>query len=124
MNMRMNTTYQRKRLSERRPGINGPLLLLIWMLGFIFTTVNITVAQIDPLEYPPGHPNVTVSPIQQLQAFPVPRYKPGHTLLPNYNVMDPIYFGGYKQPGISDANAIHNQADIQRELAKNYNYML
>ena len=119
----MKTTYQKKRLNEIRSGLSGPLLLWL-LLCLLFTGVNNTFAQVDPLEFPPGHPNVTVSATQQLQSFPVPRYKPGHTLLPNYNVMDPIYFGGYKQPGVSDATAIHTQADIQRELAKNFNYML
>ncbi len=82
-------------------------------------------AQVDLLEYPPGHPNnITLSFTQQLQSFPVPRFKPGHTLMPNYNVMDPIYCGSYKQPGVSDATAISNSVAIQTELAKNFNYMI
>ncbi|MEP7170290.1 MAG: hypothetical protein ABI855_13045, partial [Bacteroidota bacterium] len=83
-----------------------------------------TKAQVDLTEYPPGHPNYTVSYLQQLQSFPTPRFKQGHTLLPNFNVVDPLYAGGYKQTGVSDATAIQTQANIQRELAKNFNYML
>jgi len=110
---------------EQRKGKFLPSLKKICALAFCLFLSKIPVkAQVDPTEYPPGHPNVSVSATQQLQTFPVPRYKPGHTLMPNFNVMDPIYFGGYKQPGVSDAAAIHNQADIQRELAKNFNYML
>ncbi|MEP7170057.1 MAG: hypothetical protein ABI855_11855, partial [Bacteroidota bacterium] len=122
--MKMKTTYQKKRLHEMQSGINGLLLLLWMLLCLLFTTVNSSLAQIDPLEYPPGHPNSTVSATQQLQTFPVPRFKPGNTLLPNFSVMDPIYFGGYKLPGVSDATAIKNQSDIQRELIKSYNYMV
>jgi hypothetical protein len=87
-------------------------------------TPFITKAQVDPLEYPPGHPNVTVSAIDQLQEFPTPRYRPGHTLLPNYNVIDPIYFGSRFQSGVSDAQAVTNSVTIQTELARNFNYMV
>lgn len=87
----------------------------------LFSTCDLkpAFAQTDPLEYPPAN----ISAIQQLQSFPVPRYKPGNTMLPNYNVMDPIYFGGYKQPGVSDATAIANSVTIQEEMCKNYKYM-
>lgn len=88
-----------------------------------FLSISFCFAQVDPLEFPPGHPNVTVSAIQQLQSFPVPRFKPGHTLLPNYNVMDPIYFGGYKQLGVSDNTAIDNSIIIQEIMCKDHNYM-
>ncbi|MEO5571059.1 MAG: fibronectin type III domain-containing protein [Bacteroidia bacterium] len=122
--MKNKTTYQKKRLNEWRSDFNR-LLLFGMLMCLLFTSAKTAWAQIDPLEYPPGHPgNITVSPIQQLQSFPVPRYKPGHTLLPNFNEMDPIYFGGYMQPGATDAGVIKKQADIQRELATNFNYMI
>lgn len=97
----------------------------LFILLSIFLSCNFKPAfsQIDPLEFPPGHPNVTVTAIEQLQSFPVPRYKPGHTLMHNYNVMDPIYFGGYKQPGVTDATAIANSVEIQKFLCKDFHYM-
>jgi hypothetical protein len=92
---------------------------------FSAVTPQTSLGQIDPQEYPPGHPNnITVSYLQQLQAFPTPRYKPGHTLLPNYNVIDPLYAGGYKQPGVTDATAISTTVALESELAKNFNYMI
>ncbi|HKR05644.1 MAG TPA: T9SS type A sorting domain-containing protein [Bacteroidia bacterium] len=81
-------------------------------------------AGIDLTEFPPGHPNVTVSAIDQLKTFPAPRYKAGHTLLPNFNLMDPMYFGSRFQPGVTDAQADANSVIIQSELARNFNYML
>lgn len=79
---------------------------------------------LDMDEFAPGHPSVTVSAVDQLKSFPVPRYKPGHTLLQNYNWMDPIYFGGRYQAGISDQQSVTNSVTIITELAKNYNYYL
>lgn len=93
-------------------------------LCLFLSTTSMTNAQVDLTEFPPGHPNVSVSFIQQLQSFPTPRFKPGHTLLPNYNVIDPIYSGSYKQPGVSDATAVSNSVVIQTELAKYFNYMI
>jgi hypothetical protein len=87
------------------------------------TPASVT-AGVDLSEFPPGHPNVTVSAIDQLKTFPVPRYKTGHTLLPNFNWIDPTYMGGRFQSGVSDAQAVTNSVTIQTELAKNYNYML
>lgn len=81
-------------------------------------------AGIDINEFPPGHPNVSVSAIDQLKTFPLPRYKPGHTLLPNFNWADPMYMGGRFQSGVSEATSITNSVTIQTELAKNFNYML
>jgi hypothetical protein len=97
----------------------------IFILSF-FVSINESHAQIDPTEYPPGHPNYNnvVSAVQQLQAFPTPRFKLGHTLLPSMNVIDPTYFAGYKQPNVTDAQAIAISTTIQLELAKNFGYML
>jgi hypothetical protein len=78
-------------------------------------------ASIDLTEYPPGHPNVTVSAIDQLKSYPAPRYKKNHTLLPNTSLIDNVYLGGRWQPGVSDPQAIANSVEIQRELATNYN---
>jgi hypothetical protein len=77
---------------------------------------------VDPMDFAPGHPSVTISAIEQLNSYPVPRYKPGNTLLKNFNWMDPKYMGGLFQPGVTTQNAVDNSVLIQTELAKNYNY--
>jgi hypothetical protein len=121
--MKNKTTSPTKHLRKMR--FRKKSSMLLWMFAcLLLTSVKNSMAQIDPLEYPPGHPNVTVSAISQLQSFPTPRYKPGHTLLPNYNVMDPVYFGSRFQAGVSDAQAVTNSVTIQTELAKNFNYMV
>lgn len=116
----MEKNYLKNQLSKllvKRAGIT-----ICFLLYLLITTIKIASAQIDPLEFPPGHPNVTVSAIDQLKSFPLPRYKPGHTLLQNFNWIDPIYFGGRFQSGVTDAQAVTNSVEIQTELAKNFNY--
>ncbi len=81
-----------------------------------------TSGPIDASEFAPGHPAVTVPAVEQLIKFPTPRYKPGHTLLPNVNWMDPRYMGGLFQPGVSTQMSADNSVIIQTELAKKYNY--
>ncbi|HNT80428.1 MAG TPA: hypothetical protein PKH65_07070, partial [Bacteroidia bacterium] len=99
--------------------------------SYSFNVPNITVPSADPIsgpidimEYAPGHPNVSVSAISQLSEFPLPRYKTGHGLLPNFNWMNPQYFGGLSQPGVNTSQAISNSSTIILELAKNWNYYL
>lgn len=98
------------------------LFYLLCLSQFTMCDFKPAFSQVDPLEFPPGHPNVTIDPITQLQNFPAPRYKAGHTLMKNYNVMDPIYFGDYKQPGVSDNTAVDRSVAIQAVLCKDYNY--
>lgn len=81
-------------------------------------------AGIDINEFPIGHPNPTESATDQLRHYPSPRFKPGHTMYPNFQWIDPHYFASRLQPGISDAVAIQNSINIQTELAQTYNYML
>lgn len=92
-------------------------------IGLLFIA-SFAFAQIDPLEFPPGHPNYNnVTPaIDQLRTFPAPRFKANHTLLPNFNWMEPQWYGSRWQPGVTDAQAVVNSTDIQIELAKNWNY--
>jgi hypothetical protein len=59
---------------------------------------------------------------RQLSLYPGPRYKPGHTLIKNFNWMDPKFMGGVLQPGITNQQAANNGTTIQIELAKNWNY--
>jgi len=79
---------------------------------------------IDPSEFPPGHPNVTVSVLDQLKSFPVPRYKQGHNLLPNFNWIDPLYTSSYRQPGVSTNQSVNNSITLQTELVRKFNYMI
>jgi hypothetical protein len=79
---------------------------------------------IDLNEFPPGHPNVTVSVLDQLKTFPVPRYKQGHTMHPNFNWIDPLYTSGYMQPGVSNSQSVANSITLQTELVTKFNYML
>lgn len=91
------------------------------LIIILLATTN-CYGQIDITEFAPGHPNVTVSTLTQLTTFPAPRYKQGHAFLKNFNWMDPIWAGERWQPGITDAQAVINSTNIQKELAKNYNY--
>lgn len=117
----MKKRYTKKSLNEKTVYKVGCLLSLM-MTTLIGASVHYASAQIDINEYPPGHPNVTVTAVDQLKTFPVPRYKQGHTLLRNFNWMEPSYFGSRFQPGVTDAQAIANSVEVQTELAKNFNY--
>lgn len=79
---------------------------------------------IDPREFAPGHPQVKASPVNQLAAFPLPRYKAGHSLMPNFNWMGMRYFGGLMLYRSDPRRAIDASVAIQKELALNWNYML
>lgn len=95
----------------------------ILLLALVFIS-TFGYCQIDPLEYPVGHPNYSgvANPATQLRNYPAPRYKNGHTLLPNFNWIDPIWAAERWQSGVTDAQAVINSVDIQTELAKNWNY--
>lgn len=77
---------------------------------------------VDLNEYAAGHPNYTVSAVDQLKDFPTPRYKKGHSMIPNFNWMGLRYVSGEYQPGVTSAQAVANSIEIQKELAKNFNY--
>lgn len=79
---------------------------------------------IDLNEFPPGHPNVSVSVLDQLKTFPVPRYKQGHSMHPNFNWIDPLYTSSYMQPGVSNTQSSANSVTLQTELVTKFNYML
>ncbi|MBA2745647.1 MAG: hypothetical protein H0U44_05425, partial [Flavisolibacter sp.] len=85
-------------------------------------TAATTTGPLDPNEFAPGHPAVSLSAIEQIQQYPLPRHKPGNTLMKNFNWMDPKFMGGLLQPGVSNQQAATNSATIQTELAKNFNY--
>ncbi len=81
-------------------------------------------AGIDLAEYAPGHPNVTVSQMDQFRTFPGARFRPGHTLITNGTYINWAYMGGYFWPGVSYATAVANSVEIQDILSKNYNFSI
>ncbi len=76
---------------------------------------------VDPAEFAPGHPNVTVSASDQIVTFPVPRFKPGHTLIPNIPLYGIEYLGGLLQSGVSYSQALNNAKIQQADLINNFN---
>ncbi len=74
-------------------------------------------------EYAPGHPNPTLTPIEQLKNFPVPRYKPGHTMYPINPFVGYHYLSGYNTYASSYAAAVANSKVLQTDFANNFNYM-
>ncbi len=79
---------------------------------------------VDINEYALGHPTYSTSALDQLKSYPLPRYKKNHTLLANFDWLGLRYFGGEFQSGVSQTQAIANTVEIQRELAKNFNYSI
>lgn len=90
----------------------------------IAPTPSAVSAGIDLNDYPVGHPTPSVNAIDQLRSYPTPRYKKGHTLLPNFDWIGMEYFGSAYQPNVSNATAVANTVAIQTELAKNFNYSI
>lgn len=66
----------------------------------------------------------SLSAESQLTSFQLPRYLPGHSLLPNFNWIDPVYMSGFS---ITDRNATTSAArmvSMSEELWINWNYTL
>lgn len=80
--------------------------------------------ELDTNEYAPGYPLFRISAVDQLQNFPLPRYKPGHKLLPNFLWMDPNFIGNSGRQDLKRSQVIENSVVMQYELAKNFNYYL
>lgn len=83
--------------------------MVVWATGY---------SQTDPKEYATGTKNAT----QQLQDYPLPRFKPGHTMNRNFNWFDLAYFSGWQQPGVSNQQLIQNAKTSNVELHENWNY--
>ena len=83
-----------------------------------------TSAPIDMMEFPPGHPNVTISAVDQIKSFPTPRYKNDHTLLENFPWFDGLRVAGL-QDGVSTNTQIRHQLiRLTKELCERWNYSL
>lgn len=75
-------------------------------------------AQTDPMEYATG----TKSAQQQLQSYPLPRYKPGHTLNRNFIWFGLNYFSGNMQSGVTNQQMIQTAKVNAVEFHNNWNY--
>lgn len=78
---------------------------------------------IDSLEFAPGHPVPFHTAVYQIEHAPAPRFKNGHTLLPNVLWMSPRYFGGLGNGGTTQ-QVIANSTAIMLSLAQRMNYSL
>ncbi|MCB0850711.1 MAG: hypothetical protein KDD63_00595, partial [Bacteroidetes bacterium] len=85
---------------------------------------SISSLEIDPREYPPQHPQVRMSQMEQLTRFPKPRFKPSHQLRPLFNWMELPYLSGANLPGATRVEVVKTSVELQKELAQNWNYML
>ena len=80
-----------------------------------------------PADSPNGTRGVTATCLQQLQAFPPPRYAatPAPRALPPLsNCMDSNYMAGENQPGVSKEAMINGSLAVQAELAAHWSYAL
>lgn len=99
----------------------------LFLLFLLFRACTPLPAQsVDTLEFLPGYPNLTNAPtaIEQLTSYPAPRYKAGHTLMPHYNGIDPVYHADYHQPGVPDEVVRSRSMALQTVMAAKFNYML
>lgn len=87
------------------------LLPLLCVLSF-------AKAQTDPMEYATG----TRSAQQQLQSYPLPRYKPGHNLNRNFIWFGLNYFSGSMQSGVTNQQMIQTAKVNAVEFHNNWNY--
>jgi hypothetical protein len=78
----------------------------------------------DPADFAPGHPGVSLLPAEQLRQFPLPRYRPGHSLLPLFNWMGMDYVGMQHIAGVKRADAARQAAAVQEELALHWHYAI
>lgn len=90
-----------------------------------------TTGVLDPLEFPQGYNIGTESYTavaeaqDQLKAYPVARFKPGHTLRRNVNYVRSIWMADiYSNANLpmAEQTKISKAISIQRELAENWNY--
>lgn len=84
----------------------------------LICVLSTATAQTDPMEYATG----TKSAQQQLQSFPLPRYKPGHTLNRNFIWFGLNYFSGNMQSGVTNQQMIQTAKANAVEFHNNWNY--
>lgn len=81
-------------------------------------------ADLDLREFPEGYPQNIPDALSQLKAFPDPRYKVGHTLLPLYNWVNPMFLAGKGQLSMNKEEVLERMVAFQSELAIRWHYML
>jgi len=89
------------------------ILFLIMLMAY-----STVWAQIDPMEYSTGNQNSQ----QQLLSYPLPRFKPGHTLNRNFIWFSIEYYSGWMQPNVTVPQMINNAKVNAVEFYKNWNY--
>ena len=86
-------------------------------LSLLFSC-SVAWAQIDPNEYATG--NLTAQ--QQLQSYPLPRFKTGHTLNRNFIWFGIEYFSGLMQPNLTRPQIVNLAKTNAVEFHNNWNY--
>jgi hypothetical protein len=76
----------------------------------------------DPKQYPKTHPGSSSGALQQMQAYPLPRYLPGNHLARLFEWFDPHFIGGAGQPDVDARTVSYRAQKMQRELILNWNY--
>ncbi|MEM8900584.1 MAG: hypothetical protein AAGC85_20885, partial [Bacteroidota bacterium] len=65
-----------------------------------------------------------VEPLDQLQSYPLPRYKSGHNFVRLFNWVNNIYLAGRFKKEFSVSQSAKNSYDLQKELALNWHYSI
>lgn len=100
-----------------------PVPVCLLLLSFLNCTCQ-NAAKIDTLEFQPGYPALQSTALEQLEAFPAPRYKPNNDLVRLFNWMDPAYLGGSGQDNMTVPEVVQGSVLMQEELALHWNYFL
>lgn len=91
------------------------------------SSLNSEIEGVDPSEFAPGYPNYTVSSIDQLKRFPLPRYQPANLPNRNINWMDITYLHRQPDPDNNFRKGIINPAkavEMSVLLSENFHYYL
>lgn len=94
--------------------IKKPLALLLLLL----VSFSADAQTYDSLEYATGR----LSAQKQLFGYPLPRFKPNHTLNRNFIWFGLEYFSEWQQPGVSNQQMISNAKVNNVEFYRNWNY--
>lgn len=88
----------------------------------------------NPLDFAPGFPAYTVSQEQQLETFPLPRFRPGNQLHRNFSWFDFMFMsydysvvtkgnkGQFLYPGMKQAGHAQAAIDMNVEMYRHWNY--
>jgi hypothetical protein len=109
-------------------------LLFIFPFTVFSQQISKSKSNFDSLEYAPGYPNYSVSQIDQLKSFPLPRYKTGTTLNRNFSWFDFLYMAydyskttigkdnHFLYPGWNNPKHAHAALNMNVEMYLNWNY--